>query len=330
MSTIAVIGDGGWGTALALTLQRNGHQVRVWSAFAENVAAITSAGENSAFLPGVPLPPDLQWTSEPAAALAGAELGVFVVPSRHAAAVLERFAPHWPAAFPLVIATKGFDPATHLRTGEIIARRAPDLRLCVLSGPSHAEEVARGRPTAIVAAADDPALATAAQNLFSNATLRVYTSRDPIGVELGGALKNVMALALGIGAGLGYGDNARAALLTRGLAEMTRLGVALGAQAETFSGLSGLGDLIVTCTSPLSRNRQVGERLGRGETLPEILDSMRQVAEGVTNCLVARALAREQAIEAPITEEVCAVLHEGKPPAEAVPALLERPLRHES
>jgi len=323
-----VIGDGGWGTALALVLQGNGHAVRVWGPFEEPLQAIREKGENETYLPGVPVPPDIQWTSDAEAAVADAELVVLVVPSRFYRTVLEQFRPLIPAGVLLVSATKGFDEQTGERmsqTAEAVLGRA----VTVLSGPSHAEEVARGVPTAVTAAAADPAAAEAVQQAFMSPSFRVYSSDDLIGVELGGALKNVIALAAGINDGLQLGDNSKAALMTRGLAEISRLGIALGAHPETFTGLSGLGDLIVTCASRHSRNRSVGERLGRGESLEAIMGSMKMVAEGVWNSTAARELARRAGVDAPIIEEVWNVVHGGKPPAEAVRDLMQREARSE-
>ena len=263
---VAVIGDGGWGTALALTLARHGHAPRVWGPDADYLAAIRTARRNRKFLPGVELPAAIEWTAEPDEALAGAEAVVLAVPSRYVRATLEQFAPAYRAAGapPVVSATKGFDEATRERMTEILAELWETKTPAALSGPSIAPETARGVPTAVTVACADAAVAQRFQDLFSGDVFRVYTSDDVRGVELGGALKNVIALAAGVCDGLGFGQNAKAALITRGLAEMTRLGAALGAHPQTFYGLSGVGDLMVTCMSSQSRNRTVGERLGRG------------------------------------------------------------------
>lgn len=324
MKKISVIGDGGWGTALALVLERNGHAVRVWGPFPEYIETIRNARENPKFLPGVPLPDAIRWTADRAEAVDGAEAVVFVVPSIYYRDTAASFATLIPPNALLLSATKGLDRETHHRMSETAEEALGREPVAALSGPSHAEEVAREAPSAVTLACRDHDRAVALQRLFSNPVFRVYSSDDVVGVELGGALKNIIALAAGICDGLGFGDNTKAALMTRGLAEMTRLGVALGARAETFSGLSGMGDLIVTCTSQLSRNRGVGERLGKGESMQEILESMEQAAEGVWNCANARALAAEVNIELPITDEVYAVLYENKPPREAVQALLTR------
>jgi glycerol-3-phosphate dehydrogenase (NAD(P)+) len=318
-----VIGDGGWGTALAMVLERNGHQVTVWGPFPENLTEIRDNGENRTYLPGVQVPSGIQWTAEPADAVRDADLVVLVVPSRFYKSVLEKFKPHIPDSALLVSATKGLDEETHERMSEV-AENVLQRPVAVLSGPSHAEEVARGIPSAVAIAARDHEVAEQIQHCFVNDAFRVYTLDDVIGVELGGALKNVIAVAAGIGDGMGFGDNSKAALMTRGLAEITRLGVALGAKPETFSGLSGIGDLMVTCMSRHSRNRGVGERLGKGESLEQIMAGMKMVAEGVWNCRAAKELAERHGISVPITEQVTAVVHEGKDPRRAVMDLMAR------
>ncbi|MCF7818394.1 MAG: NAD(P)-dependent glycerol-3-phosphate dehydrogenase, partial [Kiritimatiellales bacterium] len=275
------------------------------------------------YLPGVTIPASIQWTSDRAAAVKDAGLVVLVVPSRFYKPVVESFKPFIPASALVVSATKGLDEKTHERmsaTAEHILARP----VAVLSGPSHAEEVARGIPCAVAIAAENHDVAEQIQQLFVNDTFRVYTLDDVIGVELGGALKNVIAVAAGIGDGMGFGDNSKAALMTRGLAEITRLGVALGAKPETFSGLSGIGDLMVTCMTRHSRNRGVGERLGKGESLADIMGSMKMVAEGVWNCQAAKELADQLGVPVPITEQVNAVVHEGKDPRQAVMDLMAR------
>jgi len=329
MKTIAVIGDGGWGTALALVLAKNGQHVRLWGAFPEYLDEIRRTGENKKFLPGVPLPAELEWVADRAEAVAGADVVVLAVPSKFYRATLAPFAALLPREALVVSVTKGLDRDTGHRMTQVAREILHHAHVAALSGPSHAEEVARGIPTAVTIACTDHAHAVALQKIFSNGAFRVYTSADVAGVELGGALKNVIAIAAGACDGIGYGDNTKAALMTRGLAEMTRLGGALGAHLSTFAGLSGLGDLIVTCTSRHSRNRMVGERLGRGESIRQILDSMAQVAEGVWTCTTAREVARQHGLRAPITEEVCAVINEGKDPRAAVQALLTRALRTE-
>ncbi|MBM4155141.1 MAG: NAD(P)-dependent glycerol-3-phosphate dehydrogenase [Lentisphaerae bacterium] len=329
MLNTTVIGDGGWGTALALVLHRNGHRVRVWGPFPEYVAEVARLGENPRFLPGIPLPPQIGWTADPAASVAGADLVVLAVPSQYFADTLRRLAPAWPAGALAVSVTKGLDRLTHHRMSSVAEDILGSRPAVALSGPSFAEEVAKGLPTAVVSACADPGLAARAQDAFSNAAFRVYTSDDVVGVELGGALKNVIAIAAGACDGLGLGFNTKAALVTRGLAEMTRLGVALGAHPQTFAGLSGTGDLMLTCFGRLSRNRAVGERLGCGERAEDILRGMAQVAEGVTNCDNAAALARDAGVEMPIADAVRAVVRGRLAPREAVARLMARDPRPE-
>jgi glycerol-3-phosphate dehydrogenase (NAD(P)+) len=326
---IAILGDGGWGTALALLLNENGHGVTVWGPFPDYIEAVKNARENTLYLPGIPLPPSIRWTADRADAVRGADAVVLASPTRFFREVVTSFADLIPSETLVVSVAKGFDE----KSGERMTEVAEDVLrrpfVCALSGPSLAPEVARKTPTAVVIASPEDDASFELQQLFSSSRFRVYTSRDTTGVELGGALKNIMALAVGVSDGLGFGDNTRAALITRGLAEIMRLGCALGAQRATFSGLSGMGDLIVTCTSRWSRNRGVGERLGKGETLDAILASMKQVAEGVWNCPIARDLAREMNVEVPIIDEVHAILHEGKSPRDAVASLLARELKPE-
>ena len=328
---VAVIGDGGWGTALALALARHGHAPCVWGPDAAYLGEIRATRRNRKFLPGVELPEAIGWTADPAEALAGAEAVVMVVPSKYVRATLERFAGSYRAAGapPVVSATKGFDETTLERMTEILSELWGARHPAALSGPSIAPETARGVPTAVTIACADETLARRFQELFTGDAFRAYTSDDVRGVELGGALKNVIALAAGVCDGLGFGNNAKAALITRGLAEMARLGVALGAHPQTFYGLSGIGDLMVTCMSPQSRNRTVGERLGRGESVAQILSGMEQVAEGVCTCGPALALAREAGVAAPVLEQVDAILHGGKKPKDAVVELMRRDPRAE-
>ena len=321
---ISVIGDGGWGTALATVLNRNGHEVTVWGPFADYIDEIKATGENKKFLPGVTLPDTISWTANHGEATRNAKAVVLASPSKFYPDVLAQFKSHLAPDAIVISVAKGIHRDTHAlmtETAESILERKD---IAALSGPSHAEEVARGTPSAVVIGCTNTEVAHQFQSLFNNPTFRVYTTDDVIGVELGGALKNIIAIAAGICDGIGYGDNAKAALITRGMAEMTRLGMALGAQPETFAGLSGMGDLIVTCLSKHSRNRGVGERLGKGESLEQIAASMAQVAEGVYNCVNAQALAREKNVEVPITDEVCQVVHDGKNPEQAVQDLLRR------
>ena len=322
---ITIIGDGGWGTALGLLLRQNGHEVTIWGPFADYLAEVRARRENVRYLPGVPLPVAIVWTADPDAAAAGAEAFVLAVPSKFFAEVCRRFAGRIAPQTPVVSVTKGLCAESRRRMSEIAAEILRHDDISVLSGPSHAEEVARGLPTAVVvAAARNRQHAEIFQRLFSGPRFRVYTSCDPVGVELGGAVKNVIAIAVGVSDGLSFGDNSRAALITRGLAEMTRLACALGAQPETLAGLSGVGDLIVTCTSRHSRNRGVGERLGRGEKIAGILAGMNMVAEGVWNSRIVRQLARDRGVEMPISEQVHGFCYENLDPQQALVALMAR------
>lgn len=324
MKKVTIIGDGGWGTALAMVLQKNGFSPWVWGPFPAYLDEIRATRENRKFLPGVSLPEALHWTADRAEAVRDTSLVVVATPSHFFKPVLSSFSGLIPSDVPVVSVTKGFDEETgHLMTElaqEILGRPS----VAALSGPSHAEEVARNVPTAVVVASRDPDEQATLQTVFSNGVFRVYTSDDVLGVQLGGAVKNVIAIAVGACDGLGFGDNTKAALITRGLAEITRLGLAMGARLDTFAGLSGMGDLIVTCGSRHSRNRSVGERLGRGESIEQIRASMEQVAEGVWNCVPARMLAQKYGIEMPITEAVYSLIYEGKSCTQAVRDLLER------
>jgi glycerol-3-phosphate dehydrogenase (NAD(P)+) len=325
----AIIGDGGWGTALAMVLRQNGHHTKVWGPFDENIASIRKTGCNEAFLPGVPLPDGILWTTDPAEAVEDAELIVLAIPTQFFKSVTERFRNLIPETTTLVSVTKGLDRETHQTMTTVAGQTLGCKHVAALSGPSHAEEVARGIPTAVVAASELEEDRMKVQNAFSGNGFRVYTSDDVTGVQIGGALKNVIAIAVGISDGLGFGDNTRAALITRGLVEISRLGTALNCQPATFAGLSGMGDLIVTCTSRHSRNRGVGERLGRGETLQQITSGMRQVAEGVWNCDNALALAREHNVDLPITQLVHQILHGQIQPQLAVETLMSRDTKPE-
>lgn len=326
---VAVVGDGGWGTALSLLLHERGAHVRIWSAFPDYVREVVTRRENRLYLPGVSLPHELEWTADPAEAVARADVVVLAVPSRYWRSVLERFRGLVPTRCRVLSVAKGLDPQNRERLSQVAWRLLDVGPVSVLSGPSLAPEVARGLPTAVTVASEDPEAARQLQRLFHGPRFRVYTSTDVIGVELGGALKNIIALAAGVCDGLNFGDNARAALITRGLAEMTRLGTVMGARRETFYGLSGMGDLVLTCTSPHSRNHQVGERLGRGESIGQIVSGMKQVAEGVTNAPIVWELAQGLGVDMPVTAEVCAVLEGRRRPLDAVRALMERDLKAE-
>ncbi|MDD5482925.1 MAG: NAD(P)-dependent glycerol-3-phosphate dehydrogenase [Kiritimatiellae bacterium] len=329
MKNIAIIGDGGWGTALALHFVSGNFRVRVWGPDAGYLASVRKARKNRFYLPGISLPSGIGWTADCGEAADGADLAVLAVPSKYCRAVFQRFAGLFGNKCAILSVSKGFDPATGKRISGVAEEYFGRLPIAVLSGPSHAEEVARGIPTAVVLAAREHAFAVRLQKAIMSPKFRIYTSEDVVGVELGGALKNIVAVAVGVSDGLGFGDNTRAALITRGLAEMTRIGCRLGGHPETFAGLSGMGDLIVTCTSRLSRNRSVGERLGKGETMDAIAASMKQIAEGITTCAVAGGLARKYGVSAPIINEVQALVYRGKNPSSAVASLLGRAARPE-
>lgn len=328
--TFAVLGDGAWGTAVALLLaQQQGHRVRLWSARAENARLLRERRENIRLLPGVPIPEAIELTADIAAATAGADLWISAIPTVYLRATLERVARMTRAERPVLSLAKGLEIDTFQRPTEIITQVLGTDLVAVLSGPSHAEEVSRGAPTSLVAASSDFDLAHWIQQHFSTDRFRVYTNLDVLGVELAGALKNVIGIAAGINDGLGFGDNAKSALLTRGLVEMARFGVALGAEHETFFGLAGMGDLITTCISPHGRNRRVGERLGRGEKLADILADTGMVAEGVWTAKSVHERATRMSLDLPIMREVYRVLYEDKPALAAVNDLMRRERRHE-
>jgi glycerol-3-phosphate dehydrogenase (NAD(P)+) len=327
VNAIAVVGAGSWGTALALLLARKGHDVRLWSYEDDVAEAVNARRENTVYLPGVPLPARLVATTDIAETVSGAPVVVSVSPSQHVARVMSGAAEHLDPATLVVSASKGIE-TTSLRTmAEVLEHAIPgplSHSASFLSGPIFAAEVAREVPTAVAVASADADAARRVQELFQTAYFRVYTVPDVTGVELGGALKNVIAIASGMAVGLGLGHNTQAALITRGLAEIARLGTALGADPLTFSGLAGMGDLILTCTGGLSRNRGVGVELGKGRPLPEILGEMRMVAEGVDTTRSAHRLAAREGIEMPIVQEVHAVLFEGRSPKEAMRNLMLR------
>ena len=326
---IAIIGDGGWGTALGLSLFRKGHRVCLWGPFPETIERIRATGENRDYLPGIRLPKELEWTADRGRVVENAEVVVLAMPTKYFKTVLTAFAPLMPATAKVVSVAKGLDGEDNRRMTEVAEELLGSGPVAALSGPSFASEVAIGAPTAVVVACRDQALATFMQDVFTDQRFRVYTSDDVVGVELGGTLKNVIAVGVGVCDGLGLGHNSRAALITRGLAEITRLGVAMGAHPGTFAGLSGMGDLVLTCTSRLSRNYSVGERMGKGEKIADILAGMKQVAEGVENSATARTLAVRVGVPAPIAAEVYALVHQGKTPRDAVESLLGREPRHE-
>lgn len=330
MSRVVVLGAGAWGTAIALSLyRRGGHEVTLWSHSEDEAEQIASAGENVLFLPGFPLPERLTVTAD-GAPIRLAEILVSVIPSEFLRPTLARVRPFLHNGQFILSATKGVEDVSFLRMTQVISEILEPagllLSIGALSGPSFAVEVARGQPTAVTVAFSDPQIASLVQQEFSSETLRLYTSTDVIGVELGGALKNTIAIAAGIAAGVGLGYNSAAALMTRGIAEITRLAVACGGQRDTLAGLSGVGDLVLTCTGSLSRNRTVGEGLGKGRKLPEILESLGgKVAEGVRTTRAALGLAQRYGIEMPITEQMELILNEGKDPREAIRDLMLRP-----
>ncbi len=328
MEKVAVLGDGAWGTALAGVLASNHASVIQWSRSPEQAVEMQTTRENRRYLPGVRLSEGITVTSQPDA-FAHADLILCAVPSAHLREVLGSMREHLGRGRPFISVTKGLEFPSRLRATEVIREVIGDRAMAVLSGPSHAEEVAQGMPTAVVAASEDRGLAMRVQDLLTTDRFRVYTSDDPIGTELGGALKNVLSIAGGLVDGLGFGDNTKAALLTRGLAEMTRLGEALGGRADSFQGLSGIGDLVVSCVSRHGRNRLVGERIARGETLEAVLEKIPGVPEGVRTARAVVELAAEHHVEIPISAEVAAVLFEDKDPATAVQDLMTRPQRDE-
>jgi glycerol-3-phosphate dehydrogenase (NAD(P)+) len=330
MSRITVLGAGAWGTALTLSLaRRGGHELTLWSHSPAHAEQLTDASENLRYLPGFTLPDEIRITSDLPRAIFEADILLCVTPSQHLRGVITHVAPLLTPNQIILSASKGIEESTFLRMSQVVASVTTN-PFAVLSGPSFAQEVAAGMPTAIVAAAESSDIAQAIQSDFSSTSLRVYTNEDVTGVELGGSLKNVMALAAGIASGLNLGYNSSAALITRGIAEMTRLAVACGGQSQTLSGLSGIGDLVLTCTGSLSRNRAVGIELGRGRQLPEIIAGLNgKVAEGVLSTAAALGLAARYGVEMPITEQMDAILHHGKSPKEAIRELMSRPGRDE-
>jgi glycerol-3-phosphate dehydrogenase (NAD(P)+) len=325
----SVIGAGAWGTALADLLARNGHEVKLWAYETDVVETINEKHENVRFLRGHALSPSLEAVGDIGRAVKGAELVTLATPSHVLRRIVKSASDALPRGAPLVVATKGIEKGTLCLMTEVAEQEIRGATVVALSGPSFAAEVVSGQPTAVVVASKRDDAAATAQRAFSSAYFRAYTHTDVIGVELGGALKNVMAVATGIAEGLGLGFNARAALVTRGLAEMTRLGSALGAQQSTFAGLAGIGDLVLTCTGSLSRNRAVGVELGKGRKLDDVLSDRETVAEGVVTAQSARELAAREGIEMPIVDTVNRVLFEGQPARSAIAALMTRELRAE-
>ncbi|MGN0163393.1 MAG: NAD(P)H-dependent glycerol-3-phosphate dehydrogenase [Candidatus Ornithomonoglobus sp.] len=324
---IAVIGSGGWGTAVAMLLAGKGNDVYLWSWIQEETDRLNADRENKEFLPGVKLLDNIICTHDMQSCIEGAEVIVTAAPSPATRVTAKQMAPFVKEGQKIVNISKGLEG--ELRLSQVYKGEIPQADISVLSGPSHAEEVGRGIPTTVVVASDSAATAEFLQDVFMTDTFRVYTSNDVIGVELGGALKNIIALCAGISDGLGYGDNTKAALITRGCAEITRLGVAMGAKAATFSGLSGLGDLIVTGTSKLSRNHTAGELLGQGMSLKDTLEKVHMVVEGVNTATAAYNLGKKYGVETPIIDEAYNLLYNGKSPRDAVNSLMTRKKRPE-
>jgi len=331
VSRIGILGAGSWGTALAIVLSRatRPHEIFLWSRDANHAQSISRSKENRKYLPQVNVPAAIRITHSMAEALRGASIVIGAMPSAHARKVYSAAADAIDADAVIVSATKGLEPATHARMSEVVASTVPAARVAVLSGPSFALEVAKGSPTAVVIAASDAALAADLQEQFAAPNFRLYTNDDVLGVELAAAMKNVIAIAAGTCQGLGLGANTLAALITRGLAEMSRLAAALGARPETLSGLAGLGDLVLTCNGALSRNRHVGMELAKGRPLNEILTGIAGVAEGVDTAKPLLALAREHKVDLPITTQVEAILRGDQNPRAAIREIMERPQKKE-
>jgi len=330
VSTAVVVGAGAWGTALADLVARNGHTTRLWAREPDVVADVNANHANTRFLKGATLAPTLTATEDLAAAVRDASTITFVAPSHVLRAVVRSVAHAVPHDATLIVATKGIERESFALMTDIVGEELPGRPVVALSGPSFAAEVAMRQPTAVVAASRDAAAAVQTQQLFASPEFRVYTQRDVIGVELGGALKNVMAVATGVLDGLGLGFNPRAALITRGLAEMTRLGLALGAEPLTFAGLAGIGDLVLTCTGSLSRNRTVGVEIGQGRPIEEVLHARETIAEGVITTQSAHALAVARGVDMPIVRSMHRILFEAMPPRDAIAELMARALRAES
>ncbi len=330
MKNIAVIGSGGWGTAIATILARNGHSVTLWSYLKEESENLKRDGENKRFLPGVILPSGICFTDSLEEAAKDAECIFMVTPSQAIAATAKKLSPFVKEGQVIVNASKGLEQETQKRLSQVIGETIPQAKLAVMSGPSHAEEAGRGLPTTNVVASKDIKLSEYIQDIIMCDSFRVYTSLDMVGVELGGALKNVIALCAGIADGIGLGDNAKAALMTRGMAEMSRLGIAMGADPLTFAGLSGMGDLIVTCTSMHSRNRRAGVLIGQGMSPEQAIEEVKMVVEGFYTTKAAYLLAKRVNVEMPIVEQAYSVLFEGKDPKQTVMNLMIREKKNET
>ena len=324
MAKVSVIGAGSWGTALALLLSKNGHDVTMWSILEDEIRMLDKEREHKSKLPGVKLPDTMKFTTDLKKAVEGKDFLVLAVPSTFTRGTAKNMCPYVAEGQIIVDVAKGIEEATLMTLSQQIEDEIPQADVAVLSGPSHAEEVGRGLPTTVVVGAKTEKTAEYLQQMFASEVFRVYTSPDMLGMELGGSLKNVIALAAGIADGMGYGDNTKAALITRGIAEMARLGVKMGAKLETFAGLSGIGDLIVTCASVHSRNRRAGYLMGQGYTMKQAMDEVQMVVEGVYSAKAAKALAEKYNVEMPIIMEVNKLLFENKPASEAVKDLMQR------
>lgn len=330
MNNLAILGAGSWGTALAIVLGPRFERVRLWARDPSLADRVGRSRENEAYLPGFRLPNNVHVTEDLGESLAAADVVLLVTPSQRLRSVFRQAIPYLEPPMLFVSATKGIETTTLARVSEVVQSECPfPARIATLSGPTFAGEIAKGEPAAVVIASPDEELASAIQSAFSGPSLRLYTNPDQTGVELGGSLKNIIAIGAGICRGLGLGNNTIAALVTRGLAEITRLAVAAGGEAKTMAGLAGLGDLVLTCTGDLSRNRRLGIELGKGRTLRDILSSTNMVAEGVETTFAAVDLASMHRVEMPITSQMCAVLREGKPPDEAIRDLMDRALTAE-
>ncbi len=330
MKNVAVLGSGGWGTAIAILLANKGCNVKLWSYMAEETENLKKYRENKPYLPGVMLPENIECTNDMEYCVNDCEYIISAVPSKAVRATAQKLSEYVKKGRIIVSVSKGLDAESYCRLSEVIRSEIPQARICVLSGPSHAEEVAHQMPTTNVVAGDTLELAEEVQDLFMCRNFRVYVSEDMAGVEYGGALKNVIALCAGIADGLGLGDNAKAALMTRGMMEIARLGAAMGAKTDTFFGLTGMGDLILTCTSMHSRNRRAGMLIGQGKTAQEAIEEVKMVVEGVPAAAAGYKLANECGVEMPITTEAYNILFNNKSPQEAVLGLMTRQRRHEA
>ena len=329
MADIAVLGAGSWALGISILLHDNGHKVTVWSALPEEIELLIDKGENPKYLPGVKLPENIDLTADLSKAVQNRDCIVLAVASKFTRSTAHRLQGLIPDGQVIVNVAKGIESGSLLTLSEIIKEELPSAKVCVLSGPSHAEEVARRMPTLVTVASEDQETAEYLQKVFASHLFRVYTSTDVLGIEIGGALKNVIALAAGMGDGLGYGDNVKAALITRGITEIARLAIKMGAKFETLYGLSGIGDLIVTCDSMHSRNRRAGILIGQGKSMEEAIEEVHMVVEGIVSAQAARDLAKKYEVEMPIVDQVNRVLFEGLDPREAVDNLMMRDLKAE-